>query len=148
MTVKEAAVMWDVSEWRVRNWCKKGYLKDAAKKGNRWVIPEGTQRPYLSRKRRFARPYEKTDYILEAVGSGLYLDFRLLALTREEFSERAEMLVREGLLERAGTRWKLTLAGEDRLRRQDAELRKEVRDTISAAASLANALIAAKGLAA
>ena len=58
------------------------------------------------------------------------------------------MLVREGLLERAGTLWKLTLAGEDRLRRQDAELRKEVRDTISAAASLANALIAAKGLAA
>ena len=136
MTVKEAAVMWDVSEWRVRNWCKKGYLKDAAKKGNRWVIPEGTRQPYLSRKQKFSRPYEKTDYVRQAIGSGLYLDFRLLALSREEFMERAEMLAGAGEAEQTEDGWRLTLAGENVLRMRDADVRKEIRENISTAASV------------
>lgn len=136
MTVKEAAVLWDVSEWRVRSWCRKGYLEAAAKVGGRWLIPEGTRRPYLSRKRKFTRPYQKTDYVREAIGSGLYLDFRLLALSREEFTQRAEMLVRSGEAERTGEGWRLTLAGENFLRKLDSDARKELRETISTAASL------------
>ena len=141
MTVKSAAVQWGVSEWSVRSWCRKGYLVGAVKIGNRWTIPEDSERPSLSRKTKFTRPYEKTDYVLKAIGSGLFLDFRLLALSPEEFAERAEMLVREGLAEQTGDGCRLTLAGEERLRLLDASVGKEIRETLSTAASLAGPVI-------
>ena len=136
MTVKVAAERWNASEWQVRSWCRKGYIEGAAKKGNRWVIPEGAECPYLTRKKKFSRPYEKTDYVLKAIGSERYLDFRLLALSPEEFAERTQMLVREGLVEQTGNGHRLTLAGEERLRQRDDSHRKEVRDTISTVVSL------------
>ena len=136
MTVKDVAVMWDVSEWQVRSWCRKGYVKDAVKKGNRWVIPDRAECPYLSRKKKFSRPYEKTDYALKAIGSGRFLDFRLLALGPEEFAERTELLIREGLVERTGEGFRLTLSGEERLRQRDAAGRKELRETVSAVVAL------------
>ena len=86
--------------------------------------------------------------VLAVVRSGLYLDFRLLALSREEFTQRAEMLVRSGEAERTGEGWRLTLAGENFLRKLDSDARKEIRETISTGASLAGAIAAARGIAA
>ena len=137
MTVKEAAVRWGVSEWRVRSWCEKGYLIGAIRRGRYWLIPEEAKRPYLSRKKKFARPYEKSDYVLKAIGSGLFLDFRLLALSPEEFAERTDMLIDDGLVERTGTGGQLTIAGEERLRRLEEASRREKREKITAAAALA-----------
>ncbi len=148
MTVKEVAVMWGVSEWRVRSWCKKGYLMGAVKKGSRWVIPEGTKRPYLSRKRKFSSPHEKSNYVLEAIESGLYLDFRLLALGQEEFEFFARKLMEDGRVKWTEKGYEITQAGLDRC--EEICLRREhrVRENLAAVLSVAQTAITIRGMAA
>ena len=45
MTVKEAAILWGITERRVTVLCKEGRIKGAYKRGRRWVIPANTERP-------------------------------------------------------------------------------------------------------
>ncbi len=45
ITSAEAAKMWNVSQRRVQDYCKKGKIKGAASIGNRWLIPKNAVKP-------------------------------------------------------------------------------------------------------
>ena len=45
ISVKEAAERWNITERRVSTLCKDGKIAGAKKLGNRWMIPENTQKP-------------------------------------------------------------------------------------------------------
>lgn len=45
MTVKEAAMLWNLSERRVSSLCKSGMIKGAEKRERCWLIPADAQRP-------------------------------------------------------------------------------------------------------
>ncbi len=45
MTVREAALKWNVSVRQVQNYCKQGVLKGAFKLGHTWIIPSNCQKP-------------------------------------------------------------------------------------------------------
>lgn len=45
MSVKEAAVRWNITERRVTTLCKNEKIAGAQKHGNRWMIPSDTQKP-------------------------------------------------------------------------------------------------------
>lgn len=137
MTVKEAAVKWGMREWKVRSYCRKGYLSGAVKAGNRWRIPEGTRVPYISGKRKFTRPFEKSNYVLEAIASGLYLDFRLLALSREEFDSFARKLEDAGRVKRTDTGYEITQAGLDRCEGIHLQKEQRMRENVAMVISVA-----------
>lgn len=45
ISVREAAVRWNITERRVATLCKNGRIAGAKKQGNRWLIPSDTQKP-------------------------------------------------------------------------------------------------------
>ena len=45
MTTKEAAELWGVTIRQIQLLCDRGRVKGAAKLGDIWVIPKGTQKP-------------------------------------------------------------------------------------------------------
>lgn len=45
MTVKEAAILWNITERRVSTLCKQGRIAGAKKNGRSWAIPAGTEKP-------------------------------------------------------------------------------------------------------
>ncbi len=45
MTIKEAAVRWDLSSRRVQVLCSEGRIKGAFKHGNAWFIPSDAMKP-------------------------------------------------------------------------------------------------------
>jgi hypothetical protein len=45
MTVKEAAMIWGISNRRATILCADGRVKGAQKLGNFWVVPKGTPKP-------------------------------------------------------------------------------------------------------
>ena len=45
ISVREAAVRWNITERRVATLCKNGRIAGAKKQGNRWMIPADTQKP-------------------------------------------------------------------------------------------------------
>lgn len=45
MTIKEAALQWNVSERRVASLCKEGRIQGVCKEGHKWLIPADAQRP-------------------------------------------------------------------------------------------------------
>ena len=45
ISVREAAVLWNITERRVATLCKDGRITGAKKRGNRWMIPADTQKP-------------------------------------------------------------------------------------------------------
>ncbi len=45
ISVKEAAIRWNITERRVSTLCKNGKIAGAEKRGNRWMIPAGAQKP-------------------------------------------------------------------------------------------------------
>lgn len=49
MSVKEAAKLWNITERRVSELCKKGKIKGAIKHGRIWLIPVDAQKPVDSR---------------------------------------------------------------------------------------------------
>ncbi len=49
MTVKEAAILWDLTERRVASLCKEGKIKGAVKKGRSWIIPKSAEKPIDNR---------------------------------------------------------------------------------------------------
>lgn len=49
MTVKEAAMLWGITERRVTILCKEGWIEGAYKKGRGWVIPIDAEKPADSR---------------------------------------------------------------------------------------------------
>lgn len=49
ISVKEAALRWNITERRVSTLCKDGRIKGATKKGGRWIIPADAQKPVDSR---------------------------------------------------------------------------------------------------
>lgn len=49
MSVKEAAKLWNITERRVSELCKKGKIKGAIKHGRVWLIPVDAQKPVDSR---------------------------------------------------------------------------------------------------
>ena len=48
-TVKEAAMLWGITERRVTVLCKEGRIEGAYKKGRSWVIPMDAEKPADSR---------------------------------------------------------------------------------------------------
>lgn len=51
MRVKDAALLWDISERRVSALCKEGRIKGAKKQGRIWLIPIDTEKPSDNRVR-------------------------------------------------------------------------------------------------
>lgn len=49
MTVKEAAILWDLTERRVASLCKEGKIKGVVKKGRSWIIPKNAEKPIDNR---------------------------------------------------------------------------------------------------
>ena len=45
ISVREAAVRWNITERRVATLCKNGRIAGAKKQGNRWLMPADTQKP-------------------------------------------------------------------------------------------------------
>ena len=45
ISVREAAVRWNITERRVATLCKNGRIAGAKKQDNRWLIPTDTQKP-------------------------------------------------------------------------------------------------------
>ena len=45
ISVREAAVCWNITERRVATLCKNGRIAGAKKHGNRWLIPADTRKP-------------------------------------------------------------------------------------------------------
>ena len=45
ISVREAAVRWNIKERRVATLCKDGRIAGVKKQGNRWLIPADTQKP-------------------------------------------------------------------------------------------------------
>ena len=45
ISVREAAMRWNITERRVATLCKNGRIAGAEKQGNRWLIPADTQKP-------------------------------------------------------------------------------------------------------
>ena len=51
MTIKEAAVLWNITERRVNELCKTGRITGAYKDGRQWIIPDNAQKPSDKRTR-------------------------------------------------------------------------------------------------
>lgn len=64
ISVREAAVRWNITERRVATLCKNGRIAGAEKQGNRWLIPADTQKPADQRLKTGA--FRKTERAPEA----------------------------------------------------------------------------------
>lgn len=65
MRVKDAALLWNITERRVTSLCKEGKISGAAKDGKSWLIPVDAEKPidrrtksseYMNEKRSLALP--------------------------------------------------------------------------------------------
>ena len=91
MFVKEAAVLWNLTERRVAALCKDGKIQGAKKDGKSWIIPDDAEKPvdnrirsglYVNRKEeRLSLPVGVSDY-KEVVKSYYYVDKTLLIRQR------------------------------------------------------------------
>ncbi len=59
MTIKDASILWNVSERSVRNYCALGRVEGAILEGGVWKIPEGSKKPVRSNEK------ENKNYLLE-----------------------------------------------------------------------------------
>lgn len=50
LSVKEIAVLWNISERTVRNYCAHGMIPGAFLTGKTWLIPEGATKPVKEKK--------------------------------------------------------------------------------------------------
>ena len=74
MTIKDASILWNVSERSVRNYCALGRVEGAILEGGVWKIPEGAKKPVRSNEK------ENKNYLLErlreekkhAIKGGIY----------------------------------------------------------------------------
>ena len=74
MTIKDASILWNVSERSVRNYCALGRVEGAFLEGGAWKIPEGAKKPVRSNEK------ENKNYLLErlreekkhAIKGGIY----------------------------------------------------------------------------
>ena len=74
MTIKDASILWNVSERSVRNYCALGRVEGAFLEGGVWKIPEGAKKPVRSNEK------ENKNYLLErlrkekkhAIKGGIY----------------------------------------------------------------------------
>ncbi len=103
MTVREAALRWDISERRVAILCKEGRIDGASKEKGSWVLPETAAKPADQRVRSGA--YQKTDAGTADVQSSLLLplpigisDYRL-ASTEYYYVDKT-MMIKDFLDER------------------------------------------------
>jgi len=51
MSVKEAALKWNISERRVQKLCEEGRISGVVRFGRSWVIPKDTQKPKDARRK-------------------------------------------------------------------------------------------------
>ena len=73
ISVREAAVRWNITERRVATLCKNGRIAGAEKQGNRWLIPAGTQKPADQRLKTGAfRKTERTPKLPLPIGVSNY----------------------------------------------------------------------------
>ena len=82
MTVRDAAVLWGLSERRVAVLCKEGRIKGAYKQGYAWMIPADAQKPTDNRSSRKSTakkslPIGISEY-RKAVSKYYYIDKTLL----------------------------------------------------------------------
>ena len=137
MTVKEIATLWGTSQETVRRYCTKGYILGAYKNSNNiWVIPDNYKQPYISRKKKFSSQSEKLNYVLLAIESKKFLDYRLLALNETEFTEYADQLVASGYAEKNQNTYSLTVLGIDRCDNIREKRSKEIKDNIKTAVDI------------
>ena len=74
MTIKDASILWNVSERSVRNYCALGRVEGAILEGGVWKIPEGAKKPVRSNEK------DNKNYLLErlreekkhAIKGGIY----------------------------------------------------------------------------
>lgn len=139
MTVKEIAEFWGTSEKTVRSYCKNGYIEGAYKNSsNNWVIPDNYPQPYISGKKKFRSQKEKLDYVLFAIESEKYIDFRLLAMNENMFDQCRSTLINDGFVYQDDGKYLLTVAGADRCEEIRSKKRKEIKDVIAMGLSVAN----------
>ena len=51
MSVKEAALKWNISERRVQKLCEEGRISGVVRFGRSWAIPKDTQKPKDARRK-------------------------------------------------------------------------------------------------
>ena len=141
MTAKEIGLLWNVNERTVRRYCEKEYILGAEKKDGQWVIPDNYPQPYISGKKKFRSPSEKSNYVLSAIASGKALDFRLLALRQQEFYGYAEKLIAAGLAERTGGKYQITQSGLDRCEEIRRKKRSDVTQTAATVISAVGQIV-------
>jgi hypothetical protein len=56
ISVREAAVKWEISERRVQKLCEEGRINGVIRFGRSWAIPKGTEKPMDAR---FKEPEQK-----------------------------------------------------------------------------------------
>lgn len=49
ITPKEAAVKWDISEWRILKLCEEGCIHGVIRFSKVWAIPKDAEKPAVSR---------------------------------------------------------------------------------------------------
>lgn len=69
-STKEISDIWNVSETWVSILCKQGRIKGAARKGNRWCIPEDAVKPTDKRKQKSSEPTARFRFIDLFAGIG------------------------------------------------------------------------------
>ncbi|MEL7609121.1 MAG: helix-turn-helix domain-containing protein [Bacillota bacterium] len=52
MSVRDAALLWNISERRVQQFCEEGRIKDIQRFGRSWMIPKSAEKPADPRKAR------------------------------------------------------------------------------------------------
>ena len=100
MFVKEAAILWNLTERRVAALCKDGKIQGAKKDGKSWIIPDDAEKPvdnrirsglYVNRKEeRLSLPVGVSDY-KEVVKSYYYVDKTLLI--RDVIDQKSKVML-------------------------------------------------------
>lgn len=61
MSVRDAALLWNVSERRVQKFCEEGRVKGIQRFGRSWMIPKNAKKPLDPRKVRIKERGEQHD---------------------------------------------------------------------------------------
>lgn len=89
MFIKDAAILWNISERRVAALCKSGRIKGAIKQGKNWLIPTNTQKPTDGRtKSKISMNYDKFQKLPLPIGIS---DYRL-ASTEYYYIDKTMMI--------------------------------------------------------
>ena len=68
MTTKEACELWDISQRQVRFYCKEGFVFGATQEKNgKWLIPDGSIRPFYFNPKKAAEQAGRKVLILQAI---------------------------------------------------------------------------------